>query len=383
MESSVFNFANLNIILEELEYDFRVKPLGNGGKYFWIYHVQNKYAIKVIKEFVELLEHACDVEVKTEDSDEIVELFSKISSYTKSPFVIYDKMGFVTKDYAEFFLEYIIADEASMSHPMSDRLLEQNKFYVGDTVVEIGRASSMLTLVNRQYEDDNLFDIWNYPAVKIKGTSSEGFEDDLYAALYYLRLIEPSIYGDVPKIRRLKTEEDLYDRDFLENENPSINFKKPKYFVPLRFYYHAEALTGDEAILYYYKVLEYFFETAWRKRVEFLVSDHQQDTNALVIALTEEQPKNEEAYLRLVLNCVKSDTLWEALENEGIFVQDINSLAQSIYKIRNRVAHGKSSFALELITPSLVPSQETIIQRQVVKTVAYQTLKVLAEVDYS
>src|SRR6266446_8116998 len=107
----------------------------------------------------------------------------------------------------------------------------------------------------------------------------ESLQHDLYTALYYLSVLFPTQFNDLPKIANPLSEVELDDEPYVNfRRDTSISIRsvpKPTHPIALRYFYHADHLVlqgvGQEAVLYYYKVLEHFFDEAWRNHIEELL----------------------------------------------------------------------------------------------------------------
>jgi hypothetical protein len=288
----------INSSLKKLKYNLKVKPDGNGTEFTWLCAKDNSYTLKVptsfMLKFEEVLKKKDDHE-EEELKEELQGLFSydfvKVLMNDAMPdFTFHQKLGFWSKDYAEFAIEY---------EPIKQMELEHAEFKVGEMRVTVSPCSSLFYLLITQFTDDeysigahynphDLSDIFTMSrwggvenarkvhsyTIKLKKTSinaTVSFDDlqnDLYSALYYLSVLFPSRYNELPKIANPLSEVELENDEPYVNLNPdtSISVKsvpKPTHPSALRYFYHADHLVlqgvGQEAVLYYYKVLEHFF----------------------------------------------------------------------------------------------------------------------------
>ncbi len=76
--------------------------------------------------------------------------------------------------------------------------------------------------------------------------------------------------------------------------------------------------------------------------------DTKGDTYAVAELLVEEQPRNEEDYLRLVLDFEPNHSLWLIVTEYQFCDNSVNSLAKQIYKTRNELAHAKDKWATDI-----------------------------------
>ena len=298
----------LNTPLEILSYDdpetgfdVYIRPIEN-SKLFEIYATNNWYTLRVSTDFVNQLLPL----LRVNDHISIEALFhlfgDNFRQNVMSPFRFYPKLGFITENYGEFFIQY-----EPLAH--QEFLTYQKEYLIGDVEVQISRSSCLFFLLNieaagnfiNDHEPDRIL------TIKLKGTSLESFEDYLYSALYHLSQLLPSESGDLPRIAKILSVEGLNyeDKSNLDIEPngdiASKSFPKPSNLTSLRFFYQADLLpTTDlllelEAILYYYKVLEHFFEIAWRDRLTKLISQANGNINTFVKLVNREakphQPK--------------------------------------------------------------------------------------------
>src|SRR2546423_7802560 len=97
----------INTSLKQLNFDIKVKPVGNGTKFIWLYATDNSYGLKVPTSFMLKFEKIL------KSSDDLVEDllglfgFTFLSVIKDIPsFYFHQKLGFCIKDYAEFSVEY-------------------------------------------------------------------------------------------------------------------------------------------------------------------------------------------------------------------------------------------------------------------------------------
>jgi hypothetical protein len=300
-----------------------------------------------------------------------------------SSFFFHQKLGFCIKDYAEFSIEY---------EPIERMELSSAEFTIGDMKVTVSPYSSLFYLLIKQMDREdvvealynvndwydrlrlqelgtieNIRKVHSY-TIKLKKISLsdynspdflESLQNDLYSSLYYLRALYPTRYNELPQIINPLSEVELDDEASVNLKSyMDISLKivdKPSYPVALRFFYHADILVlkgvGQEAVLYYYKVIEHFFKEAWRSRIEELILREGSDTHRIAELLVDNYPRNERDYLPLVVNFDQTDPVWETIkkyefcEISADSEKTIVSLAEKIYEIRNQFAHGNSWFA--------------------------------------
>ncbi|HYT02991.1 MAG TPA: hypothetical protein VEL70_08770, partial [Candidatus Acidoferrum sp.] len=360
----------INTSLKNLKYDLYVKPVGKGTKFIWLCATDNSYALKVPTSFMLQFETILSGSNNLEEDLQGLFGYTFLIAIKDIPtFYFHQKLGFCTKDYAEFAIEY---------EPIELQELEHAEFTLGNIRVTVSPCSSLFYLLIKQFDREdveaiyNQHDLWDMTKLQILGSidnirkahsytiklkgivpynsdSLEAFEtlqNDLYSALYYLSVIFPYQYYALPKIANSLSEVDVEDEPRLtdlkyevRDKSRSVrNVPKPSHPIALRYFFHAEVLiwqgVGQEAALYYYKVLEHFFNEAWRSRIEKLLLDTKGDTYAVAELLVEEQPRNEEDYLRLVLDFEPNHSLWLIVTEYQFCDNSVNSLAKQIYKTR-------------------------------------------------
>jgi hypothetical protein len=370
----ICNIDMINTSLKNLQYDFIVKLVEDTTDFIGVYAIDNSYDFKVPSSFIQKLEKIFNENGDIEE--DLKSLFGhELPPYIdKTPsFFLHWKLGFATSDYAEFSVEY---------EPIELMKLTEAEFTIGEMTVKVSPCSSLFYLLIKQfdrgdveniYDTNEPFDIYklqtlgNHDNIRkfhsytikmkkissdISRNSSESFEslqNDLYTALYYLSVLFPTHYNELPKIDNLLSDaESEDDKPYVNlDRDTSISTKSvpmPTHPTALRYFYHADQLVlqgfGQEAILYYYKVLEHFFDEAWKIRIEELVSQ-KADSHTIAEAVIRIQPRGEEAYLRLVVDFEPTHTLWTEVEKYKFSDKEAKSLAGQIYQTRNKFAHGK------------------------------------------
>jgi hypothetical protein len=349
----------INAYLESLDLDIRVRPVSNGGKYFWMYDKDGSYNLKVPTSFIHKMENI--LKNKPELEEELPFLFYQLFvdnvREVHPSFFLHQKLGFLTKDYAEYAIEY---------DPFEHGKFANAEFFIGEMQVKVSPCSSLFYLIVQGLDSESLYDRHLF-TIKLKGitynnlrNSFESLQNALYSALYYLSIRYPSEDNDLPKIANSLSTIDIDDQVYFNpHHDRNVFFTKvsmPIYPIALRFFYHADLLVlqgvGQEAILYYYRVLEHFFDTAFKEEKNKITSNV---TSSFVIKQilrptldflsrifqTPSKPLKEKDYLRLVLNFDPSHSLWQTVKELKFCECDAKSLANKIYKIRNEIAHGK------------------------------------------
>ncbi len=366
------NVSLLNEQLEKLSIDFRVKPLGDGTKFYWLYGPDNSYAMKVKRDFV--LEFQTAVMDNLEDPRDLCGLFSGFEANVKSSFALYSYSGFLTKDYAEFYIDY---SGITQDHSNGD-VSAPSPFSIGDVSVKLSTSSSMLYFLYPGFE----IEFNSHITIKLKGTSKDSVEDDLCAALHYLSLISPSLYGDIPTIVAAYPEELLSDDDDQNDVKlEKSELAKPSHPIALRYFYYADLLWGEERLLYYYKVLEYFFDIAWRMKIIDLVRESGENIEELAHQLERHQPKIEKDYLYFVFERIQTDKMWDYVTRSGFSRRDLRKLTENVYSVRNKVAHGKETDNFKTIVPSIISDSEVHRTITIFRFLAELALSKLGNVD--
>jgi hypothetical protein len=262
-------------------------------------------------------------------------------------FHLFPQMGFIAGKYAEFFIDYERARE-----------IIDEQFTVGGIEAKVSYPSSLFCLLQKKFEDDYFSGIEEWPVLTLKGTSYKNIEDDIYGVLYYLNILFPSAYGDLPRIVAWANE----DIDYVDIDTSlSISqrdFPKPTSPIALRFFYHAEKQSVHDAILYYYKVLEYFFDSAWNKNIIDLATQSKGNVTKLTELLAQGQPRDEKKYLRLVVHYVQTDALWKSVRAHNFCPTNVMALAEKLYEIRNEIVHSKASSKLGIVVPTMIINDE-------------------------
>lgn len=366
----------VNDALGELGIDFQIKPVGRSGKIYWLHDVDNLYAIKLPVTFVQTLEKELKNNITYRAN--LHPIFGdEFIGTVRSSFAVFSGIGFIAKDYAELY----IACQSGWSE-----IAGPSPFFVGSIEVWLSSPSSLQTLLNERYNEYGA-EMDRYTTVCLKGTSQASLEDDLSHALYYLDLLMPfddlSFFDDKDRlcIQSIKDGPIFSQKQQQRIVENKISYPKPAFSVPVKYFVQAERLTGEVSILYYYKVLEYFFALAWRQRIMQLVSITDRNESALAEALEVEQPKNELSSLQIVISAIVNDTIWGAVRQIKYCSEDVNTLAKKLYKTRNEVAHGKEDGRLSLIIPSMMPLFGLQEEIDIFRLIAREALSVFGGVE--
>ena len=367
------NIDNINDYFDNIDIYLRLKPVGSGGKLYWLYDEKHSYAVKVTKDFVDSLEELTEPAPGLYDIDNFLPLFDDaFLESARGAFKFFPRVGFLAKDYAEFYLDYAASDISHFS----------NSFFVGSVKVSVSQSSHLLWFLCKQFEDDYIFDINENLTLKLKGTSVSSVEDDLCAALVYLGFLCPSEYnGDYPSIGRLNSEDDLWSTSNYEIVSGKSSLSRPTHPIALRYFWQARQLFGEVSILYYYKVLEHFFDVAWQRRIKDLIDEANGNSEVLAHLLGTEQPRNEEQYLGFVLSYLINDELWDTIVEARFSSRDVDALARAIYKVRNEIAHGKNDERLSIVVPNIIPEETLHEQIRILEALAITALTVFGNVE--
>lgn len=266
---------------------------------------------------------------------------------------VLDHCGFFTRGYGEYLLTYTTWD---MNYPKFD------SFKIDNVNVTIGRPSNLYRFIfNYFWNDDGLVDGWNsFYTVKVENCTREELEGILQQALLCIATyVPPEIKGDYPEIIPFQFEDDHW----VWNDEPELpekyDFPKTNHHEPLAFYNRARK---SDDLLYYYKVLEYFFIINKKSEIQMLVSDYNIDSkiDKLMNSITKIYATKEDRLLENLLSNINGidEIIERAYKEEIIQVKDLTTFSNKLYEYRNSIVHGKKDARFELTVPTIL-NQDT------------------------
>lgn len=292
----------------------------------------------------------------TKDSIGNVDELQKINSKLK----IIDRYGYIIGNYAEFDI-YDLVNSSKFSDYVYDNIIS---FKIGDISISIKNASNMFQFlkdIEYGYENDNEY----VNTISMCGINNVNYADYLNMAIYIL--------WNIP-----------------ENESKDINISKfidekingeeytDVYFGEV-FYFYNEAMKiidTEISILYFYKILEYFFLVIRKDEFKNIIKRYIRDENIdyAISELSKIYKQQELLQLKFLLEYIELDIqeiIDEAISKDIIRTCNISEFAEALYSFRNSIVHGKSSEKFDLKLPNrFINNEEEIFWKYTIKFIS-------------
>ncbi|GGJ64475.1 hypothetical protein [Virgibacillus salexigens] len=284
----------------------------------------------------------------------------------------YESFGFFHKGYAEFILEY---DTLHL-------FMGTDFFKIGNVECDIGMPSDMFVLINMQMVDDEHFyhESWDSIfTVKLTNVTKANFKKYLDQALFLIGQCNPPYFkDDYPYLRNYADK--VYEEDS-DTEMINFDFVEAEYLEAINFY-NSGGRKGE--VLYFYKVIEYFFIINRKQEILDLISNFN-DIDKVIKGLTNIYKDDEESCLGYVLSNndikEKAQTIIDEAYTENLITENsIKQFAKQIYLYRNSVVHGKLDKRFPLRTEDILDNREDI-WFNIIKRLAYICIEVFCYND--
>lgn len=176
-------------------------------------------------------------------------------------------------DYIELLLDF------NLHNLNVDSSLLLKNFYIGDVYVSVETPSFIFDTLSSRFYHDKFYEYEKYCTISLKGINGDNYEDYLSKALFILGTENPSYITEPFPTCYKFLGESIIDDQYVNSQNfiakrennPLIkfSFNDMKYAEPIAFFNEGKRLRDSEgAFLYFYKVLEYFFNICKREKTK-------------------------------------------------------------------------------------------------------------------
>ena len=273
-------------------------------------------------------------------------------------FEVYERFGFKINNYGEFLIEGVNFFSTNL------------EFTIGEMTIKVTKASSLFAYVLSDIEGKH-FEGWEeIVVIQITNLTEEQIEDILFQIKfiigYFFSYENPDIRAEF-----IERTPDDYDGDLLfetrvDKETGSPNFSKLKHLTAIKYYEEGVDIMYTEiAFLYFYKVIEYFFQYTRSNEFELLLDNYKKssDLDTFILAVSKIYKKSELANVNFILASIEYP---EYIQNQ--------SFAKDLYDYRCSLVHSKSNFD-SLTLPSVIKSPNIPEWTLIAKSIAEVLIK--------
>lgn len=277
-----------------------------------------------------------------------------------------NEYGYKIGDYIELNL-YSFISSSLFNYNVMDNVV---MFNIGNVKILIKGSSEMYRcLRNIEYGYVTITDDYVI-TMSLYGVTNNNYADYVNMALFIL--------WSIPKDEDNNTS----IHDFVDEYINDINFEDVRYNEVFYFYNEAMRTIDTEiSVLYFYKIIEYFFLVIRKDEFKSIIDDYIFDKNidSVITKLMKIYNEKEKFQLKLLLQSIEDEIgelMMKAISSNIILTPSITDFAEALYAFRNSIVHGKSGDKFDLKLPNpFVKNNNELFWRDTVKSIAEILIK--------
>lgn len=314
----------------------------------------------------------------------VEEIVNKKALTGISGLTYYNDCGFSYYKYAEYFISF--GDIYGPKWPENDSLY----FKIGAVGVAVGLSSSYMSLLLEPYYQESDYGQYNFSSefasIKLFWVPTGEIDKYVHNVLFYLNshyLLPFKLSASIYHLFDPKKPPEIYDIDEGPNMDGIVrkrirSRKSASSIEPLMLFNNATVLSGESQFLEYYRVLEFYFERNYYKKLSLLRVDTKTSNKELINYI---KSGNERSLLYELLDSrlnikSKDDIVYYARKRGLVKSKLFNNFVESLYDYRCSVVHSKESLKDKtLLHSQIYVTESTKSWNYIVKMIATKIIR--------